>query len=220
MEQFYYVGLRLDSPYKEEAVKLRDEVLKALQLELNGKVYLTKRENPFQNANFSKLIQHLKAGDTLLIHDIVMSTVDLYNMMELVATLYKSNVHLINITMGNINTFDNPLLYQELSELLLLMHNYAIFIYHVCKGSVDEFNWSYVPRVDHIKDTYSEFIEYCLRYELSNYQITKTVTELINKLTNKSFRDYFLKYYPNMESLTLTADINGLNSFLNFVKTV
>lgn len=217
---YYYIGLRLESPEKEKAMEFREEALRALNLQLSGKVYLSVRENPTDNQNFCKLLDHLQPGDTLIFLDIVKSTQDIYNLLELLSSLNGLGVNIINMVMSRVNNLDYPSMYDELGELLLLIQNYTVFIYHICKGDVDNFNWECVPRLENIDTRYSDFVEYTIRYEIFNYKLASTVGEVFGKLTNPKFRDYFLKYYPQMESLTLSCDMEGLESFLNFAKYV
>lgn len=187
---YYYLGLHVESPEREQAMQFRNTLLEMLNINMRGKMFVPLNTELLENKKFMDLLAYMSPKDTLIAHDITRSTTNISSLIQIITILHDKGLNLINMAFPRTNTFDYLFLYEELVELLLLTQNYTVFLYHLSMRTLHLFDISKVPVLEDIDKAYGDFIRHTIRNEVNSFGITPTVTEFIDYITTRESLDY------------------------------
>ena len=188
--QYYYLGLTVDSPEREQALTVRNVFLDELSISMRGRMFVPPFPNLLQNPKFMKLVAFMSPCDVLITHDLTRSATNIYNLLEILGLLNDKCINIINLAFPRVNTIDYPFLYDELSELLILIQNYTVFLYCIATRTLENFDFTKVmPLLDMDKE-FDSFVKHTIRSEIYSYQVTPTVSDFINYITSEESLNY------------------------------
>lgn len=201
--QYYYLGLTVDSPEREQALTYRNTFLEELNISTRGRMFVEPYANLLHNQKFMKLVSFMQPYDVLIMHDMTRSGESIYNMLEVLGILHDKSINIINMAFPRVNTFDYPFMYEELSELLLLLQNYTVFLYCIATRTLDTFDFLKIMPLFDMDSEFDSFIKHTVRSEIRGFGMTSTVDE-------------FMAFISTEESLQYVQQTLGISEMIRF----
>lgn len=214
---YYYLGLTVESPEREQAIVLRDAFLDTLKLATRGRMFVEPYTDLLDNQKFLKLIDYMNPTDVLLMHDLTRSSRNIYNLLELLNALSTRNINVVNMSFPRVNTIDFPFLYEELSELLLLLQNFSVFLYCIGTRTLDNFDFSQVTPLHDIDRAFWSFTRHTVRSEIRSYGVCETVTEFMEHVTSEEATLYAQQYLGLNEPYIFDEGYDSLYFFNEYI---